>query len=111
MTPKPVDAVHWKRAAGLAALWGTPPTVLLCGAIVLVDLWGSRDRTNPIPFWCHVGLFPVILVTFLATPSLSVRIHRSTRVEKLVGLLSIAGVLLVLFCWISPFFGLLRFGP
>lgn len=110
MTSTSEDTIGWKRAAGLASLWVTLPTVLFCGAIVLVDLWGSRDRTNPIPFWCHVGLFPLILFTFLAAPSLSGRLHRSTHVEKLVGLFSIAGVLVVLLCWTSPFLGLLRIG-
>ncbi len=111
MTSKPDDAIGWKRAAVLAALWVTIPTVLLCGAIVLVDLWGSRDRTNPIPFWCHVSLFPVFLLMFLVAPSLSGRLHRSGRVEKLVGIFSVVGILLVLLCWTSPFLGLLRFGP
>lgn len=105
------DSMRWKRAAGLAVLWVTFLTVGLGGAAVLLDFWGSRDRTAPIPFWCHLGLFPVILLTFLAAPSLSGRIHRSTRVEKLVGLFSVAGVLLVLLRWTSPFLGLLRFGP
>lgn len=111
MTSKPDGTIGWKRASGLAALWETLSTVLLCGVIVLVDLWGSRDRTNPIPFWCHVAMFPVILLTFLSAPSLSGRMHRSTRVEKLVGLVSIVGVLIVFLCWISPFLGVFRFGP
>lgn len=111
MTSKPDDAIGWQRASGVASLWVTLTTVLLCGAIVLVDLWGSRDRTNPIPFWCYVGLFPVFLLTFLATPSLSGRVHRSTRVEELVGIFSLIGILLVLLCWTSPFLGVIRFGP
>lgn len=111
MTAQPDDSIGWKRAAGLAAVWVTVPTLLLCGAIVLVDVWGSRDRTNPVPFWCHIGLSPVVVLSFLSASSLSGRIHRSPRVEKLVGVASIPGALLTVLCWLSPFLGIIRFGP
>lgn len=107
--------MSWKRATALAVVWVTAMTVILVGTTMLMEVWTRMDTRpvstrNKVPVWCYLGMFPVILLTFFKAPSLSGRIHRSRRVAKLVGILSIVGVLLAILVWLKPFFEFMTWG-
>jgi hypothetical protein len=109
MTPN--DVLSWKRATALAAGWVAALTAVGVAASLLVDGFYARNSMNPFAGQCYLALGPLLLLMCLVAPTLARRVHRSSRVETLVGAFIIVELLLGVLVWISLIIWIVRNGP
>ncbi len=103
MSKSPTDTKTWRQAAKLAVVWVTMLTVVLLGITFGVRALVPTEIRNSNVALCYVGLFPVILLSYLSISTVAARVHRSSRVAYVVGAICIPGVVLTIWVWYSQF--------